>query len=293
MAVGSSREEEVGRNVFKPIRSRSLRSDGHIERRMCRSRVIAAIARARPPSGVGSRQDRRYRQPVIFAGDAGKKPGADQRRLSASRGPHDRENVPCGPFRRRPKPFGDLGDLAASTEEHTVLTSSNARNPGYGDLSSGQPRPPPPSITLSRDRKRSRASDGSRDRRRMLQQRVDRVTRTEAHRQQLGAQRAGGADLRRAPHRLEIRRRDNTDHRVGLPKPRSTSSRSHSSPAGTPSSCPGRETPGARLRTATVYLLGPADIGAGVTDEHVRHDCPLRPKTAAALEPYSGHMLVD
>ena len=110
---------------------------------------------------IGSGHYRRHRQPVILTGDTGNKPGANQRRLFAAGGSHDRENGPLRPFWRS-KQFGDLGNFAVLAEKHPVFAEVEWAQSGNGDLSFGPPHPPPPSIWLSRDRRRPRASAGHR-----------------------------------------------------------------------------------------------------------------------------------
>ena len=96
-----------------------------------------------------------------FVGNAGKNPGADQGGLSAPRRPHHGENRRCGPFRRRPKPLGDLGDLTASTEEHTMLTKFECAQTRIRRLIVGPTPPAGPVDHAQPDRNRSRASVGS------------------------------------------------------------------------------------------------------------------------------------
>ena len=131
---------------------------------------------------------------------------------------------------------------------------SNARRPGYGDLSSGQPQPPPPSITLSRDRNRSRASDGSTrgvDELDRLQQGVPLTGSDEARTGSSSVPNARAAPIS-AAHHTEFRYDAVTTQTTASALLSSSYSRaSHSSPGGIPSCCPGRKRRRACLRTAT------------------------------------------
>ena len=116
---------------------------------------------------IGSGQDRRYRQPVVLTGDARKKPGANQRRLSAPGGSHHGENCRRGPF-AGDRSCSAIWAISRPRPKNTRCSPrSNGRKPGYGDLSSGQPHPPPPSITRSLTASaRARPQDPARHRRR-------------------------------------------------------------------------------------------------------------------------------
>ena len=147
--------------AFNPLCSRPLRSLV-TSKSISRSRVIAASARTRAPSGsvpgriggIGSQSFwplMRGRSPARISDDLPQPDGPTTVRIVAVARSGDRSRSARSVI-SRPRP-----------KNTRCSPNSNDRSPGYGDLSSGHPHPPPPSISLSRSPRRLRASEGSCD----------------------------------------------------------------------------------------------------------------------------------